>query len=324
MESPSPNVTRLGVRSQFPKVKSYLKAYTLGVETLDSEELPRLRRYAASGTFRFRYAPELSENSYGAGSAGIDLMRVVEAHRWKAIQGALRGTSDWNADWRLTIAYEHWHWRLTCATQALALDQFRRGDRPQLLGFLFLHRMGMHIANCVTLGWNDWAIELTQRVHWGLDNNCFNDGGDEAHRRTQLFVLRLIGDWQGWPERNWPSCAYDEPLFTGLLERWRDEDPAALTPFLLAACDRHTHQARYDSNKAFFDLPWSGMEYVPSEVLAVLRLRSLSGLRNPDASALDHPLMNTQLGRLPEVSAPCTDHLLEDVLARARQELPEL
>jgi hypothetical protein len=64
-----------------------------------------------------------------------------------------------------------------------------------------------------------------------------------------------------------------------------------------------------------------GATYYPFEILAVLRLRVLHGLKNPP---LDHPLMSTPLGALPEVTEPYTDELLENVLKQARLEFQDL
>jgi hypothetical protein len=213
---------------------------------------------------------------------------------------------------------------MTCRTQLRILDDFQTRKRPQYLECLFLDRMAPNIAECLNLGWADLAVDLTQRLNRGIDIAGFNDAGDFYHRRTQHFVLRLIANWQGWPERAGPKCAFDEPLFNALVDHWRTPNAADIAPLLLAGCDRHTHQARADSKQGFFDLNTHDVEYTPFEVLAVLKLRELHGLPNPSATELDHPLMNTPLGRLPEPTAPYTDELLEGVLARARQEFPDL
>lgn len=312
---------RLGPRPQFPKVKSYLKSYFLGPSTFETEDTPRLVRYANEGSFTFRYAPELSENLYTSTTASSDLVGVSVAKRWQSIHTALGGNDDWMQSWAESISYAFWASRINCRFHRHALEQFERGERRQKLRMMFLDEMGANIANCIVLGWTDWAINMTQRVHWALDHDLFNDGGDSAHRRTQHFILRLIGRWQDWPERNGPSCAFDEPLFNALLDHWATPNADDLAPLLLAACDRHTHQARPDSNKAYFDMRHSGMDYDPFEVLAVMKLRELHGLPNP---VLDHVLMNTPLGRLPAPTAPYSDELLDGVLARARREFPDL
>jgi hypothetical protein len=316
-----PHVPRPGIRPQFPKIKAHLKSYVLGPTTWQTEDLPRLRRYAESGPFSFRYAPELSDNTFTSFDAATAFAHVAVAMKWKATQMALDGRSGWLNPWLESVAYGYWQLRMSCRFQTRVLHDYESGKRPQYLGFLFLHQMGATVANSLSLGWTDWAIDLARRAHWWLDHDGFNDADDIWHRRTQHFILRLIGNWQGWPQRKGPSCAFDEPIFNALVEHWRTSDPDDLAPLLLAACDRHTHQARPDSNRAFFDLPRPGMEYDPFEILAVLKLRDMHGLPNP---TLDHPLMNTPLGQLPPSVPPYSDELLEGVLARARQEFPDL
>jgi hypothetical protein len=52
----------------------------------------------------------------------------------------------------------------------------------------------------------------------------------------------------------------------------------------------------------------------------VLKLRQLHGLENP---VLDHLLMNTPLGKLPDPAPLYTDELLEGVIARVRMTYPD-
>ena len=55
--------------------------------------------------------------------------------------------------------------------------------------------------------------------------------------------------------------------------------------------------------------------YDPFEIVGVLKLRSLAGL---ELSTLDHPILDSPLGRIPEPSIPYEDELLASVRARAR------
>ena len=113
-------------------------------------------------------------------------------------------------------------------------------------------------------------------------------------RRTQLFLLRLIADWQGIAPPPMPRQVDDEPLFAALLAHWRSPDRDALTPLLLAACGRHTHLVMIYKDSPDFGTS-GNLVYIPFEILAVLRLRQMHGLINPQ---LDHPLMATRMGVL--------------------------
>jgi hypothetical protein len=213
---------------------------------------------------------------------------------------------------------------MDCRIQLGILNDYRSGKRPQFLGMQALHRLGFCLANTLVMGWADWAIDLALRARSALDSDGFFDGGDESHRRTQHFLLRLIADWQGWPERSGPRCAFDTPLFNSLVEQWRAPDPQLVSPLLLAACDRHTHEARPDTRALWFDLPWRDAWYVPFEVLALLKLRQINNLAIPDPAMLDHALLKTPLGQLPATVPPYSDELLNGLISRVRREYSDL
>ena len=53
------------------------------------------------------------------------------------------------------------------------------------------------LADCLVLGWQDWPIDLAQRIYRGLDRqDLFVDADASSHPRTQAFVLRLLANWQ--------------------------------------------------------------------------------------------------------------------------------
>ena len=87
-----------------------------------------------------------------------------------------------------------------------------------------------------------------------------------------------------------------------------------LAPLVVAACDIHTHrcqQAKAPDQKYEFDNGrWT---QAPIEILLLFRLREKLGLSNP---AVDHPLMNTALGKLPERQSCQPNDLLNRVLDR--------
>lgn len=142
---------------------------------------------------------------------------------------------------------------------------------------------------------------------------------EERHRRVHAFMLRLFADWRGDLRHEWPPFSNSEPIYEGILERWRESDPERLTPWLLAACDRHTHESKRDSETKFYDC--SAFPRTPLEILYVFRLRELSGLPNP---ILDHPLLEAPFDKLPEPQpAYVPDDIVRGTLARVREDWPD-
>lgn len=142
---------------------------------------------------------------------------------------------------------------------------------------------------------------------------------EERHRRVHSFMLRLFSEWRGDVRHEWPSFAYSEPVYEGILERWRESDPEILTPWLLVACDRHTHESKRDSATKFYDC--SAFPRTPLEILYLFRLRELVGLRNP---VLNHPLLEVPFDKLPEPQpAYVPDDLVRGTLARVHEDWPD-
>jgi hypothetical protein len=87
------------------------------------------------------------------------------------------------------------------------------------------------------------------------------------------------------------------PYFDELFPIWRTPDPQDLIPHLLSVCDCHTHHSFTGANshhREFSNGMWTRIPLIP---LLVFKLRKLLDLENP---VVDHPLMNTVLGRLPD------------------------
>lgn len=320
-----------GVWARFPAIRAYLKGYQLGpvgAETdrpWETSDLPLLRRYAAGERFTHSYSPigGVEEFPFTASNVTLHLAYLAVVYRWYAIQDALRGAASWEESYAKSVAYHLWSLRANHAWHLRALREFERGERPQKLAMLmFGQDFGPCVGECLALGWRDEAVDLARRVFDAMDLGLFNDaGGDYGRRRTQHFVLRLVADWQGWSARTGPSCAFDEPVFNALIADWREPDPVSIAPVVLAACDRHTHHCRYDNSRGEFYDFGHPFFYRPFEILALYRLRDGLGLANPE---VDHVLLRTPLGRLPEVTPLHSDALLAMVLARVRTELPNL
>lgn len=175
------------------------------------------------------------------------------------------------------------------------------------------------MARYFMLGQIDEAVYMGYMTHAALNQSFqLQHSYEEQHRRCHVFMLRLFADWRGGVKHDWPAFAHEEPLYERLLALWREPDPETLKPWLLAACDRHTHEAKPDTEKVFYDC--SRFLRTPLEILLVLRLRELIGLSNP---MLDHPLMEAPFDRFPDTPpAYVPDALMLGTLERVRQDWP--
>jgi len=177
------------------------------------------------------------------------------------------------------------------------------------------------MAFAFLLGWTEEAVYQGYLTHAVLSRKHYLTlQYENEHRRAQAFMMQMFADWRGDVAHNWPAYAYDEPVYHGLLERWRDPDAASLVPWLRAACNLHTHQAARETSTYFFDFSDYILVRTPIEILMLYRLRQLLGLENPE---LDHPLLETPFDRLPDPQpnyAP--DDLMLDTFSRVRQDWP--
>lgn len=191
------------------------------------------------------------------------------------------------------------------------------------LRMMSMSRAADMLAVMALLGWKVGVI-YQGYLSFSLLNRKFNMEieYDEKHRRAQVFMLRLFASWAGGAHHQWPSYAYDEPIYENLLSQWRMTDPAALVPLLLAACDRHTHESGCDTTHKYVDFNENNnLDRVPVEILLLFRLREWEGLANP---VLDHPLMAEPFHQLlPAQPVPEFDDLMQGVLKRARNDWPD-
>lgn len=131
------------------------------------------------------------------------------------------------------------------------------------------------------------------------------------------FMLRILADYLDEPPIELTGNAAKEMLFHELFDKWRSSDPQAISKLCLAACDYHTHQCKPDSGNKWHEFNSGEWVRWPIEINLLFKLRQLLGLENPE---LDHPLMNSRLGQLPEEQPFEFDELLVRVITRMKQQ----
>lgn len=238
--------------------------------------------------------------------------------QFEAIARALE-KEDWAASLARPLAYRllsnqlnyFWHenFRALYQHSGRVLNMFNVSLATSDMAFAFL------------LGWNELAIYQGYLIHLALNRKHYLLLQYESeHRRAQAFMLRLFADWRGDVSHDWPAYAYDEPIYNGLLEQWRNPDHGTLAPWIVAAADLHTHQAGRETSKKFYDFSDYTLIRTPIEILMLYRLRQLCGLTNPEVV---HPLMEAPFHQLP-VPQPLyePDEMMVSSMLRVRQDWP--
>lgn len=141
--------------------------------------------------------------------------------------------------------------------------------------------------------------------------------GDMTEYPVFHFMLRILADYLKEPSIALQGAALKEPISNALFDLWRDPNTDVLIPVALAACDMHTWRTLPDGVKNFNEFSNGECTNTPIEILLLFKLRQLSGLHNPQ---LDHPLMNTPLGQLPDEVPFQPDDLIQRVRTRMESE----
>jgi len=131
------------------------------------------------------------------------------------------------------------------------------------------------------------------------------------------FMLRILADLLDEKPLELSGKAAQEILFHELFNEWKNPDPNSITELCLAVCDYHTHQCKPDSGNKWHEFNNGEWARWPIEINLLFKLRQLLGLKNPE---LDHPLMNSTLGKLPDEQPFICDDLLLKVLERMQSQ----
>jgi hypothetical protein len=129
------------------------------------------------------------------------------------------------------------------------------------------------------------------------------------------FILRILADYLEEPQITLIGEPLTEPIFNALFDLWREPDAGALVDVCLAACDFHTQRCAVEKDGDWHEFTSWLWSRTPIEILLLFKLRQLIGLPNPQ---LDHPLMNTPLGKLPEKEVTCEP---DDLIRRVRERM---
>ncbi|NHZ95388.1 hypothetical protein [Massilia sp. CCM 8734] len=167
----------------------------------------------------------------------------------------------------------------------------------------------MYTALGLVLGCREQALTLARMQLVAHRRGYFQDGYDYP---VFLFMFRLLADYLQEPTPLGNKQGWSEPIVNALFDAWRTPDPASLVDLCIAVCDIHTMRS-LPYGRGEFLREFCDMQRVPIEILLMFKLRQMLGLDNP---VIDHPLMATALGALPQEVAFVPDELIARVRAR--------
>ncbi|EHO5970224.1 hypothetical protein K2480_002377 [Salmonella enterica] len=187
-----------------------------------------------------------------------------------------------------------------------------------------------NMLGAVALGMPELAKKFRQVIFTALEHGYGIDNGhDDPGPNTLRYAamgLSIIHDWLQIPLDLDKLGLPRDPAWGPLIKHWNNPDPAKLQSVLYGACDIHIERialTEREVNTGDFEFGSEFEAVHPTEILAVLRLRDMLNLPNPE---LDHPLMNTPYAQITarpgQIVQP--DRLLEAFLFKARERDPQI
>jgi hypothetical protein len=195
-------------------------------------------------------------------------------------------------------------------------------------GSILLHQAAFSFSLNVIAGWKDEAMALGGTLLRGLDTSLLDLRHTERHQAGELyrhfwFLMHLYSEFAG-VKLDTSSYSYPEDMepYANVLANWKTSDHDQLQTLVSQMADFHVQEARTTKHEDIAEFDEEDRKLFPYEILAFLRFREWMGLVNPET--FEHPLMQTQLAKLPkEVPlAQLATPLLDQVIAKFKQEYP--
>jgi hypothetical protein len=265
--------------------------------------LPRreraLERYAGSGSATpvpgLPDLPPLSPPEQSWELIDNDLRVYASLYAWKWERAAVEERR-WDPGLAATAFWSEY------LAELVSLHRFtlapRRGIRPSQLNDI---ASMCFTALGIVAGHNERALGLA-RAQLAAYRRRYVER--TVFRPISAFLTKLLADHLSLPPVTFKGDPADiqkgelpaDPVMEQLFQSWRNPDIRVLGPRCLAACDIHTHQAVTSTMEVQREFGSGRWTRTPLAVLLLFKLRHLLRLERP---ALEHPLLNGILGRLP-------------------------
>lgn len=173
---------------------------------------------------------------------------------------------------------------------------------------------GLLLAKAFALGLVDEGEAIGRDSLIGLKDGRFFG----LHPNTLTpFVVSVFARWKdiALPPEEFPFVIPDG--YQDLLQNL-SEDSDELRPAIVKACDFHLSRSKDHTDSETYEFAHPVDAIHPVEILLVLRVRQLLGLNNPE---VDHPLLNSPMGKLPNAKCSLPAELTP-ILERIKKEFP--
>lgn len=218
--------------------------------------------------------------------------RQYATHKLDALQTRVLETGKWDHGLASSVADAS---ELEC----LVLLRTRTPEFRNTAPFFALQGHAYPVVLMLVEGQTERALQLGNAL---VTASRFGAYTTMMSQFTGHFIINLLADHLGrepQPIRTpvaGKKVFNPEPLFDSAIAAWKTKDQGEIRELLLTLCDVHTQ------------IGWSGAKFmereftngfwprIPLAVWLVCRLRELRGLKNP---SIDHPIMETALGRMP-------------------------
>lgn len=306
MSPPSTGAGRPGIYVRWPRLTTHFQRFLERADELEPPVLDALRRYAETGE-----KPEIAIPSGDLPAWASLRSELASRAAWCLRRGQIRTIETGNVDSGIAQAVVTAH--LANVVNLFLHEGFPRrfpGRTLQMVAF----ETAAWVALAFAIGCRALAECSAELLIAALRRGYVFDS---EHHPIFWFIARLFSGWKRVELPQLPAAATKEQILNQLIDTWHAADPADISALVLHACDHHTHRCRVNNAREFFEFDNGLFIHYPVEILMLYRVREYEGLANPK---VDHPLLNTPLGKLPDPMRCEPDELLQMVLVRARDQ----
>jgi hypothetical protein len=227
------------------------------------------------------------------------LARLATIFGIKGVVGILDGKAQGRESVGLSLSYHYWCLKLR-------VESFFETSHRQPNPTNYTSRMASILCYAIaseTTAWEQYASKRLLAISTdaeALDEGCW------SRRSFEPFTLALEDFKQ---KKIWPTEAKSNDLgaYAGLVRNWNGD---RFGDSLVAVCDYHCRNMEDVGDESIAEFKYPPFDIMPIEILAIMKVRATVGLEIPE---INHPLLNTPLGKLEQIPVPSEDDVLQQV-----------